>query len=197
MPFSGRVMADDQAAVRGLLVFFNTYGEDHRNLTKHIASGFARAVIDADGRFHVPALATGNFPAAVQVPEDSQYRAISIADREFNESSKFELEIPLIRMIHVRGLVLDSETRKPIEGAGVCFSSPELVGEAPNFVQTDAQGRYEAPAHPGSKSYLHLSEPKAYLKQIRGIETIDRQERWADAASGRAGARRDAAGSGR
>ena len=39
------------------------------------------------------------------------------------------------------------------------------------FVQTDAEGRYEALAHPGSTSYCHVSEPKGYLKQFRGLET--------------------------
>ena len=34
------------------------------------------------------------------------------------------------------------------------------------------EGRYEALALPGSQSYLHLSEPKAYLKRGRGIEIL-------------------------
>ena len=95
----------------------------------------------------------------------------SIKDRQFTASSRSELEIPLIRLIHVRGLVRDAETKKPIEGVGVSFSSPDLVGAALRFVQTDAEGRYEALAHPGSTSYCHVSEPKGYLKQFRGLET--------------------------
>jgi beta-lactamase regulating signal transducer with metallopeptidase domain len=171
LPLVGRVVADDPTAARGLPVLLNTYGEDYRNLTKHLSSGFARAVTDSEGRFRVPALATGTLFAAVQVSEDSLYQALSIKDRPFNASSRIELEIPLIRMIHVRGLVQDAESKKPIDGVGVCFSSPELVGGVLKFVKTDANGWYEALAHPGSTSYCHLSEPNGYLKQGRGVET--------------------------
>ena len=138
------MVADDPTAARGLPVLLNTYGEDYRNLTKHLSSGFARAVTDSEGWFRVPALATGTLFAAVQVPEESPHRALSIKDRPFNASSRTELEIPLIRMIHVRGLVRDAETKKPIEGVGVSFSSPDLVSGVLKFVKTDANGRYKA-----------------------------------------------------
>ena len=70
-------------------------------------------------------LATGTLFAAVQVSEESPHQALSIKDRPFNASSRTELEIPLIRMIHVRGLVRDAESKKPIEGAA-CVSARRI-----------------------------------------------------------------------
>ena len=75
-PLAGRVIADQPAAVVGLTVHLNTYHEDHRNLTKHLASGLATVVTDANGRFRVPALATGTLFAAVEAPDLSRYRAL-------------------------------------------------------------------------------------------------------------------------
>ena len=130
IPVVGRVIADDPAAVRGLPVYLSTLGEDYQDLTRHLPEGEAWIVTDDQGRFRVPALATGIFFASVQVPEESLYRAPSIRDRDFKASSRIEIEIPLKRMIHVRGVVREKGTGKPIEGVGVSFSSPDQIGSA-------------------------------------------------------------------
>ncbi len=167
----GRVSANDLAAVRGLPVYFSTLGEGYQDMTKHLPTGEAWTVTDDQGRFHVPALANGIFFASVDVPPQSLYRAPRIRDRDFKAASRIELEIPLKRMLHVRGVIRENGTGKPVEGVGVSFSSPDLTGSL-HFVHTDSEGRYDALAYPGSKSYLHLSEPKAYLKLGQGIETV-------------------------
>jgi beta-lactamase regulating signal transducer with metallopeptidase domain len=171
VPVVGRVSANDPAAVRGLPVYFTSHVDGSRDPTRHQPLGEAWAVTDDRGRFHVPALATGSFSASVAVPAQALYRAPRISDRDFKASSRIEIEIPLKRMLHVRGVIREKGTGRPIEGVGVSFSSPDLLG-AFHFVLTDADGRYDALAYPGSKSYLHLAEPKAYLKRGHGIETV-------------------------
>jgi beta-lactamase regulating signal transducer with metallopeptidase domain len=175
VPVLGRVIADDPAQVRGLPVYLNTLAEDFQDLTRHRAQGEAWAVTDERGQFRVSALANGILSASVRVPNESLYRAPWIRDRDFKASARIDIEIPLKRMVRVRGFVYESGTRKPIEGVGVGFSSPELISSL-QFVLTNRQGRYETLALPGSTSYLHLKEPKSYIKEGQGIEKAIGQE---------------------
>jgi beta-lactamase regulating signal transducer with metallopeptidase domain len=140
IPVVGRVVADDPAQVRGLPVYLSTYGERSQDLTRHLPMGEAWAVTDDRGRFRVPALASGILFASVEVPTQSLYRAPWIKDRDFKAAARIEVEIPLKRMLHVRGVVREKGTGKPIEGVGVSFSSPELTGSL-QFVLTNADGR--------------------------------------------------------
>jgi beta-lactamase regulating signal transducer with metallopeptidase domain/protocatechuate 3,4-dioxygenase beta subunit len=175
VPVSGRVIADDPAQVRGLPVYLSTLAADFQNLTGHRAQGEAWAVTDERGQFRVSALANGTLSASVRVPSESQYRAPWIRDRDFKAAARIDIEIPLKRMVRVHGFVYESGTKKPIEGVGVGFSSPELIGSL-QFVLTDPQGRYETLALPGSTSYLHLKEPKSYIRQGRGVEKAIAEE---------------------
>ncbi len=163
----GRVSADDPKAVRGVTVHLSTSTSDE---TRARGNGEAFVVTDQNGRFRVPALASGDLNVEAYLPEGSSFRAPRINIPKFNASRPMQIEVALKRLIRVRGIVRERGTGKPIEGVGVCLSSPDQVG-ALHFVQTDTEGRYEALALPGSTSYLHLTEPKAYLKQGRGIET--------------------------
>ncbi len=195
LPLEGAVKADNASVVRGLKVHLNTYHpDDHRAF---IGCGEAHTVTDDHGRFRIPALARGRLSVSVQVPESSMYRAVAITDRELREETvptaavplipgiadvrvltrpaspkTFRIEIPLKRLIHVHGVIVEKGTGKPIEGVGVALSSPVLAGGRLKFVPTDQEGRYEALALPGSQSYLHLSEPKAYLKRGHGVEIM-------------------------
>jgi beta-lactamase regulating signal transducer with metallopeptidase domain len=164
----GHITADDPNAVRGVPVYLSTYPKDLPQLT---GQGQSETVTDDQGRFSVPALAIGQLSIRPELPEDSLYRAIKIPDYDLSPALRTAIEVPLKRRIHVRGVVRERGTGNPIEGVGVSFRSPEEVDGRLRSVQTDGQGRYEALALPGSKSYLYLSEPRGYLKHDRGIET--------------------------
>ena len=125
---------------------------------------------DDQGRFSVPKVAAGRLSIWPVLADESRYGAVSIEGRDLIAGTRATIEIPLKRLIRVHGIVREQGSGKPIEGAGVCISFPGQIG-ALRFVQSDSRGRYEAPAMPGSTSYLHLSEPKAYLKRSHGIET--------------------------
>jgi beta-lactamase regulating signal transducer with metallopeptidase domain len=165
----GRITADDPNAVGGVPVYLSTYPKDLPQLT---GQGRSEAVSDDQGRFSIPALAIGRLSIWPDLPEDSLYRAIKVRDYDLDLASRTAIEIPLKRRIHVRGVVRERGTGNPIEGVGVKFRSSEELSGVLKFVQTDVQGRYEALALPGSKSVLHLSEPKGYLKRGQGVETM-------------------------
>ena len=170
LPLEGRVVADDPAAVRGLMVHLRTNHPDVRRPV--MGQGESDVVTDDQGRFHVPVLAKGLIFAWALVPEGSLYRQAKMPSRELTEDriklpvggvpglarvtvrlptpglETFKLEIPLKRMVQVRGVVRNKGTGTPIPNVGIIFGSRELEALLPLAV-TDGEGRYEAIAPPG------------------------------------------------
>ena len=108
-------------------------------------------------------------------------------------SSRTELEIPLkTDSFMCAESSANGESSKPIEGAGVCLSSPGSVGGVLHFVQTDATGALRSPR----ASRIHLLSlifPSRRLSQTGPWRRDDdRRDRRADARPVRAGSRGDA-----
>ena len=170
MPVEGRVTADDVAAVRNLTLSFTTFLEEGRDMTKLIPRGQALIVTDGQGRFRIPALATGRLQFSTQGPEDWMYRTPRTETHEVRAGERAEIVIPLKKLIHVRGLVREKGTGKPVADVRLVFVSSQL-SENPPLVKTGSDGRYQALALPDPKGHCYISEaPQAYLKPPHASE---------------------------
>jgi beta-lactamase regulating signal transducer with metallopeptidase domain len=164
----GRVTADEPAAVRGLPLYFSASPEEARDLTKLIPHGEALVVTDEEGRFRIPALATGKLFTVISVPDQSMYRAPQMNSLEITATKHAEIVMALRRMVRVRGVVKEKGTGKPIPNIGVIFGSRELAELLPMAI-TDERGQYEAIAPPGANSQFHLSNSKVYFSPLQGF----------------------------
>ncbi len=161
----GRVTAADPASARGLKVFLSTYPVDQ---SKGIVYGRAQARTDEQGRFSVPALGTGSLDVEVQTPVGSLDRAIRTSRASIEGQQRVELEIPLKRLISVRGTVREKGDGRPVANVSVRFFS-RLVGNANGMpeARSDAEGRFVAYAMPGSAAGLFVSPPPCFLRANR------------------------------
>ena len=164
----GRVTADDPAAVQGLPLYLSASPEEARDLTKLIPYGESLVVTDRQGRFRVPALATGKLHVRLQVPDQSLNRAPRTESLEISADNRAEIIIPLKRMVHVSGVVREKGSGTPVPNIGIIFGSRELQELLPMAI-TDGQGRYEAIAPPGEKSRYYFSNSKVYFSPLPGF----------------------------
>ena len=98
----GWITADDPAAVRGVLVHLDTRRGDWSELN---GQGQATVRTDERGRFAVSKLVAGRLSVWPLLAEDTQYGAVSVEERELAAGSRTTIEIPLKRLIRVRGIV--------------------------------------------------------------------------------------------
>jgi RNA polymerase sigma factor (sigma-70 family) len=158
---AGRLVAKNAAALQGASILVGT-------LEGTLAPGQAlyrtgRAVVEAgaDGRFEVPALAVGNATLQVRFPRGATVRA---GDPEpgkavIQAGRRAEVSIPVGPAVRVQGSVRERGTGKPVAGAAVLvgYGNDNAIEE----VVTDAQGRYEFLAPPGSV-YVIPGLPRGY-----------------------------------
>ena len=119
-----------------------------------------------------PRSRTGSSPPRSQMPNESLYRAPWIRDRDFKAAPRIEMEIPLKRMVHVRGVDPGKGDGQADRGRRRQF---QLSGtdRSLQFVHHRRQWPLRGPGLPGIHDPIcHLSEPKAYLKRGHGIKTV-------------------------
>ncbi|MEJ7639843.1 MAG: hypothetical protein WKF75_18200, partial [Singulisphaera sp.] len=164
----GRVSSADPASARGLHVYLSTFLRDQ---SKGQVSGSAEAVTDARGRFAVPALAAGELSVDVPTPEGSLLRALRPAVTAIEEKGKAEVEIPLKRLLRVRGVVREKGTAKPVADVVVRLFSRDVANDnSLPSARTDAEGRFEALALPSPKAEIYVNPPPAFLRAMRSTE---------------------------
>ncbi len=136
----GRVLADDPAATRGIVVYVGTQfdGKD--------AAGRAFTRTDGEGRFVIPALAEGSMifmlPSAPGVP----FRPVQESLSQMMANRENVIEIRLKPAVLLHGTVRERGTNRPIPGAGVLVAGHYQM----RVVYSDAQGRFEESVLPGT-----------------------------------------------
>ncbi len=164
----GHVSSADPASARGLHVHLSTSPRDPSEVDIY---GKAEVVTDARGRFAVPALAAGALRVDVPTPEGSLLRALNPAVTAIEEKGRAEIEIPLKRLVTVRGVVREKGTTKPVADVTVGFTSRDAAnGNTIPLTRTDAEGRFEALALPSPRAGLYVDPPPAFLRTMRSTE---------------------------
>ncbi len=137
---SGRVVSDDPAAARGILVYLGTQydGKD--------TAGRASTRTDNEGRFVVDAVAEGSMLFMIHPAPESPYRPAQGAMTQISAGRENVLKIELKRGVRVRGLVRERGTNRPIPGVGVFIGSQYQM----NVFYSDAEGQFEEYVLPGT-----------------------------------------------
>lgn len=142
---AGRVVADDPAQARGVVLWGSTWS-DAPSRPVAPSSGEFRAVSDAEGRFEVPEMAAGKLLFSSD-PTAPDLIAQPVRGRTIEAGGRTEVDLVLKRGIPVRGVVRERETGRPVAGAWFEISSRPDGGSKPTG--TDAEGRFLAFLRPG------------------------------------------------
>jgi beta-lactamase regulating signal transducer with metallopeptidase domain/protocatechuate 3,4-dioxygenase beta subunit len=121
---------------------------------------FAHALTDAQGRYRIDALPLGSNMLEVVPPKGSPYLPGGVTVDTTAGSTRAVREVALTAGILVRGRAIDERTQQPVRGAVQYFAfEPNPLLEktdslrrvvTQNKVLTDAEGRFEIAALPGS-----------------------------------------------
>ena len=138
----GRIATDQLHLVRGLRMTFTTtqgWGPDDE-ITSH---GIATVVVDDEGRFVIPEIATGNLH--VEIPWDLKLPIRPLTPNwianELLAGETLQLEIPLVACRHLHGLVRIQGSSEPVAGAKIWIGGRDDGGVT---VTTDEGGLYSA-----------------------------------------------------
>ncbi len=180
---SGRLVANDPAAVRGWSVFAATIPDDDPTYRGSWA-GIGRATTDDQGRFDIPALASGRLTVTLTPPDGSGYRPEPGHDsqRILKAGGTTDVEIGLKKSVKVEGLVRERGTGKPVFGAVVTVMTPSSATRG-YPVRSDAQGRYTFHSLPGKASIRVSDMPRAFVRSpdliLRDLTVPEGAERFA------------------
>lgn len=193
---NGRLTADDPSALARRKVQFATWNMPG---DEHSGGGLAEVVTDDDGRFEVPAIATGSLtfeikeglearglglakksPAPApspQTPVPPAYLAEQTTGPAVEAGSKTTLEIPLRRAVQVVQEVRDEEGQAPIAGVRVWLRSGLPSGARGD---TDVAGRLTVHVLPCAVWPMPTRIPADYYTPkgtlIPGAEVADTTE---------------------
>jgi hypothetical protein len=150
----GRVQGTDPSAGRGLLIRAFARGQRRGE-----AFGAGRATTDADGRFEIPALASGELVIGVPLPAGTKLRARVPASLRIEPGKTTEITIPLEGPPSERtvaGQVVDRAGR-PVAGATV-FQSGDSA--ARTETETGAEGRFSLSGVVARPTFLFVRKPR-------------------------------------
>ena len=156
----GRLIADDPQWVRGVNLLFRT---ERRMYWSPAAvpetEGEALVETDEQGRFRIPAIATG--AASIRVgttPTKSPLAPRLPSDVWVTAGENVHVEIPMEKLVHVKGTIRTVDTQVPVVGAEVLVQYG--AGLQGDDVTSDSQGRYEAQVLPGFVRTQVISMPQ-------------------------------------
>lgn len=171
----GRVIADQPEMARGVRLIFKTDEFSFRkapptpeeaaaSAPELLTKGVAEVVSDEQGRFAVPAIASGSLRIEGPVDDELPYglklpRAMGSVKVKAGETTT--LEIPLAPTITARGSIVAADTGEPVRGATVAISSMEPGGKRVQAV-SDIQGRFTVRVLPGRHMLFVGGKPGKY-----------------------------------
>jgi hypothetical protein len=150
----GQLVAPDAEIVDGLGVSLMSYSSGKAQEAEQTI-GWATAVSDKEGRFEIPALAEGVIRyISVEGKPGQPFLPVVPDEIPLVAGQTVEIDIPFKRAVHVRGIVREKATGRPMVGAvlGLVRDRAQQMGAA----RTDAEGRFEFWELPGS-GYVYLS----------------------------------------
>lgn len=178
----GRITGEKPEWTRKVKLTFTTNEREKLVGYGHSAAGFAEVESDDQGRFVVPALASGaiilrcehddHIPAWIRLP----------VDRVVAPDAETVLNLAYSRGVPIRGRVLAKESQKPIEGVKVLIrhglDSNIYNSNYQQTVISDADGRFTSHALPGAVA-VSVDDAPDSLRQLTytgPIQVADRAE---------------------
>ena len=158
------------------------------------SEGRGEAVVDANGRFIVPMIASGLVELADPIPKESSLYVDLRRNVELDPGKTLTLTVPVHRGIHVRGRVRLRNSEEPVVSRSIALTSfpgTNFGIQQTRFVVTDAAGRFEGDVRPGLLEYwlngsvdgyttvyaFEHSHPRAssgmHFRVPDGVESID------------------------
>lgn len=135
------------------------------------AAGVYRGVVNDNGEFHVPAIAAGSIASFVVASADPFMQDIELTCDDYRSKSilpntTMELKLEAPPTVPVSGVVLTSDTRKPVSGAVIYYS--RLDGPHSRRCITDETGQFRVNAVPG----------KVYFQMVSMGDSVGRSGRY-------------------
>ncbi len=158
----GRLLTDRPERIRGALIGVPGETGDRWELRYEETRGHAIVFADADGRFVIPEIASGNLRVLVVVDQNLPVRPrlpkyVHVAA---NETTK--VEIPLERAVRVRGSIRVKETGQPVASARIHIGYG--VFRQGDLVVSDEAGRFETYVLAGDVRQHAIFMPGEFLQ---------------------------------
>ncbi len=167
----GQIQAGDPQAVRGLAVRIRTLADPSTALTG--VGGFASVVSDDQGRFTVPAIASGMLSLSIDLRWDLPWRSLLPNRPPVQPGTTTELTIPLKPAALVKGVVQEIGSGRPVAGVGVAVVMDIETPLAPS----DAEGRFSAYIAPGMARAYAVGMPRGYYSPSNRVNSQPLPER--------------------
>jgi beta-lactamase regulating signal transducer with metallopeptidase domain/protocatechuate 3,4-dioxygenase beta subunit len=161
---SGRIVNRVPAVtVEGLRVWIQPADGKNAGLYKQVCP-------DAAGRFTLTGLPQGTFTLLLDPPPgDLACTLRSAPSVDLHPGTTTPVEMELIGGVVVEGMVVASETSKPVAGVGVMVYGPARpkTNRAGLYVETDRNGRYRFRLPPGPTEFRVQVPPKGFTMAPR------------------------------
>jgi uncharacterized GH25 family protein len=159
---TGRLAAEKPEAVRGVVVTVTSQSNVRSPVEALHHTGRAVVIMDAEGRFEVPALAEGAVAVHVAFARGSALRARPLnAAVQLKAGETVRVELTAVPAVRVKGLVRESGSGRPL--AGVFVEVGDTSGTDRETVETDAAGRFVSHVLPGDV-YVNPLPPRPYRR---------------------------------
>ncbi len=148
------------------------------------AEGAAVVETDEQGRFRIPAIASGPVSITVaRLPTESLFAPRLRTDVRVTAGETAHVEIRMEKLVRVKGTIRTDDTQMPVAAAEIFVG----YGESPQGerVTSDKQGRYEVRGIAGDRFYsgrLHAAGGSRALRASR--RTVDETDRSHGSANG-------------
>ncbi len=140
------------------------------------AEGAAVVETDEQGRFRIPAIASGPVSITVaRLPTESLFAPRLRTDVRVTAGETAHVEIRMEKLVRVKGTIRTDDTQMPVAAAEIFVG----YGESPQGerVTSDKQGRYEVRVLPGTVSTQVVYTPPEVRALRASRRTVDETDR--------------------
>lgn len=149
----GVLMVESPKQYAGSKIVVETLGTNPPHRPTSYGQGLAEVEIDENGRFHIPAMASGKLRIRMQWDSDSMEYPVALQRQVVQPNETLTLTITVRPTIRVTGKIVTSDSQEPVIGARISFRDPmQKTLLIPIYVTTDGQGRYTVRLPSGSVS---------------------------------------------
>jgi RNA polymerase sigma factor (sigma-70 family) len=156
----GRIVASRPELARGVDLYLSAEEELHPG--GWVAEGEAHVVSDEQGRFSVPALASGMMRIEGGVDRALPFRLRLLEGLMVRPGDATRLELPLEAAVKVRGIVRSRETKEPLAKATISVGYG--TWRQSDTVTTGPDGKFEAFVVPGKVRLQVIVVPDGYVQ---------------------------------
>jgi beta-lactamase regulating signal transducer with metallopeptidase domain/protocatechuate 3,4-dioxygenase beta subunit len=179
----GRLIADDRKWARGIKLHFQTEQSPWKTLPFTDPDGTQRQRIiwetegeilvetDAQGRFEIPEMAPGRGSImVVDLPASSTVAPQLPAELFVKAGETVRVEIPMAKLVRVKGTIRTDDTQAPVVGAEVFVRYGQWLQA--EHVISDGQGHYHARVLPGPVYMQVISMPQEIARHYEEIGEV-------------------------